>query len=182
MSGIFINVDAQTFWHNSGNMNREGVIRDVDFYTKNGGVEAVFYNMNFQRAFFPSKVFTPIWKDCELDENGDLLLRGKKTDNGFKPLVFNCKKLIECCPDFMKLRYDRCHENGAEMWHSMRMNDTHHTVIGQEHLPQHGDLWQERKDLLRAWYRHFWRQDWHDNAFDYGKREVYDYHLAFVRE
>ena len=58
MSGIFINVDAQTFWHNSGNMNREGVIRDVDFYTKNGGVEAVFYNMNFQRAFFPSKAFT----------------------------------------------------------------------------------------------------------------------------
>jgi len=182
MSGIFINSDTWNFWFNDANMNADGVRRDVDFYTKQGGVEAVFYNMNFQRAFFPSKVWTPIWKDCEVDADGNLLLRGKKTDNSFKPLVVNCKKLWDSCPDFMKIRYDRCHENGSEMWHSMRMDDTHNSVIGREHLPQHSDLWQERKDLLRAWYRHFWRQDWHDNAFDYGKKEVFDYHLALVRE
>lgn len=183
MNGIFINSDVWNFFLGSPDqMTEQGIRDDVDFYTASGGVEAVFYNMNFQRAFFPSKVFTPIWKDCSLDADGNLLLRGKRTDNSYKNLVFNALLLHKNVPSFMSLRYRLCRERGVEMWHSMRMNDVHYTPMQTEHLPQHGDLWQERKDLIRAWYRHTWRSDWHDNAFDYAKKEVFDYHLVFLKE
>ncbi len=181
-NGIFINSDAWNFWETDpGNMSRQGIMDDVDFYAKKG-VAAVFYNLNFQRVFFPSESCTPIWKDCALAENGDLLLRGVKTSDYYKPHVLNCKLLWERLPDWMQFRYDYCHEKGIEMWHSMRMNDVHYTAAGGEHRPQHCDLWQERKDLLRAWYRHGWRNCWTDNAFDYGQPEVYEYHLQMARE
>ncbi len=154
---------------------------DVDFYAQQG-VEAVFYNLNFQRVFFPSEKCTPIWKDCEIAENGDLLLRGRKTNPEYKDMVQNSKALWEQIPDWMQFRYDYCKQKGIEMWHSMRMNDVHHSQLNNEHVPQHGDLWQERKDLIRAWYRHTWRSDWHDNGFDYAQQEVYDYHLNMARE
>jgi len=181
MNGIFINVDSQTFWHDSRNMDRDGVIRDVDFYTKNGGVEAVFYNMNFQRAYFDSKVFTPLWKDCEV-RGDDFYFRGGKCKFSNQDQMQNLLLMRRNCPDFMQVRYDRCHENGAEMWNSMRMNDVHWSQLGSEHNPQHSDLWRARKDLLRAWYRHTWRGIWTDGCFDYAQKEVYDYHLAFARE
>lgn len=188
MSGIFINSDAWNFWiAKPEQMTAEGIRADVDFYTAGGGVEAIFYNMNFQRSFYPTKVGTPYDKDLEVTGDGTLLLRGEPVtkENGadeYKMFYINYTTLKKNCPDYMQLRYDYCHEKGVEMWHSMRMNDVHHSRIGQEHRPQHCDLWQERKDLIRAWYRHSWRGEWVDGAFDYGQQEVYDYHLAMARE
>ncbi len=184
MSGIFINSDAWNFWVNKPpeDMSVSGIKKDVDHYLKCGGVEALFYNLNFQRVFFPSDRFTPVWKDVTFDENGDLYLRGKRSDNGFKSMVCNAKKMNEEVPDYIGIRYRYCREKGVEMWHSMRMNDVHHTSIGGEELPQHSDLWVQRKDLVRAWYRHTRRSIWHDNCLDYGQKEVYDYHLAMAAE
>ena len=183
MAGIFINSDAWNFWETTPDMMTvDGLRKDVDFYAAHGGVEAVFYNLNFQRALFDSKVFTPIWKDCSFDAEGHLLLRGKPTDDSYARLVRNPQVLLENVPNFMQVRYEACHERGVEMWHSMRMNDVHYTPMQTEHLPQHGDLWVQRKDLIRAWYRHTQRGDWRDNGFDYAQPEVYDYHLAMVRE
>ncbi len=188
MSGIFINSDAWNFWLlPEEKMNQQGIRDDVDFYTGCGGVEAVFYNMNFQRTYYPTKTGTPYWKDLEIAEDGTLLLCGKKVDpendaGDYLHVLRNLRKMQQTCPDYMAFRYRYCHEKGVEMWHSMRMNDVHHTTRGCEHRPQHSDLWQARKDLLRAWYRHDWRNDWHDNTFDYGQREVYEYHLELLRE
>ncbi len=194
--GIFINSDAWNFWLNEPLETYDkaelmnAVKRDVDFYAVQG-VEAVFYNMNFQRTFFKTKVGTPYWKDCSLGEDGTLLLRGKpipskpteeSPEPTYRTMYVRSKHMNELLPDFMALRYRYCHEKGIEMWHSMRMNDVHHSALGQEWRPQHSDLWLEQKDLLRAWYRHSWRIVWTDNAFDYGKDEVYRYHLAMVRE
>ncbi len=193
-NGIFVNSDAWNFWlfEPLEEMDREGLLaavrRDVDFYTKDSGVAAVFYNMNFQRSFYPTKVGTPFWKDLSLDAEGRLLLRGRplssnwKDADSFKRMFLTSRHVNEVLPEFMAVRYARCHENDAEMWHSMRMDDVHHTYLGVEWLPQHGDLWLDRKDLVRAWYRHTWRGDWRDNALDYGKREVFDYHRAMMRE
>ncbi len=196
MSGIFINSDAWNFWIDDPleNYNKEeltaAVKRDVDYYAV-PGVEAVFYNMNFQRTFFNTKVGTPYWKDCSIGEDGKLLLRGEpipcKQDEEspepiYRTMYLRSKHTNELLPDFMTIRYNYCHEKGIEMWHSMRMNDVHHSAIGQDWRPQHSDLWLDRKDLLRAWYRHTWRSIWTDNAFDYGIEEVYNYHIAMVRE
>lgn len=192
--GIFVNSDAWNFWifEHLEEMDRDGlaaaVRRDVDFYTRRGGVAAVFYNLNFQRSFYPTRVGTPYWKDLSLDADGQLLLRGRPLsggrgdDDAFRRMFLASRHVNELLPDFPALRYARCHENGAEMWHSMRMDDVHHTCAGEEWLPQHGDLWLDRKDLLRAWYRHDWSGEWRDRALDYGKREVFDYHLAMMRE
>jgi len=189
MSGIFINSDAWNFWFGAPieKMNEQGVREDVDFYAGKGGVEAVFYNMNFQRSFYPTKVGTPYWKDLSLDENGKLLLRGKPVTDandeaGYRAMYLRSKKMNDEFPEFMTFRYHYCREKGIEMWHSMRMDDVHHTPLNLEHRPQHGDMWLDRKDLIRAWYRHTWRGEWVDNALDYGQKEVYDYHLNMARE
>lgn len=191
VSGIFINSDAWNFWLMPfETMNEAGIRADVDFYTKKGGVEAIFYNMNFQRSFYDTKVGTPIWKDCEIKEDGRLFLRGKEVTGGYSEcgynvyttMIRNVLEMRKNCPDYMAVRYQYCHEKGVEMWHSMRMDDVHHTPLGLEHRPQHCDMWIDRKDLIRAWYRHTWRGEWIDNALDYGQKEVYDYHLAMARE
>ncbi len=188
MSGIFINSDAWNFWLLPENkMNEEGIREDVDFYCSHGGVEAILYNMNFQRSFYDTKVGTPYWKDMEITDDDTLLLRGKPVDekndpNTYKIMLKGITLMRKNLPNYMQYRYQYCHEKGVEMWHSMRMNDVHHTPLGLEHRPQHCDLWQERKDLLRAWYRHTWRGDWHDNAFDFGQKEVYNYHINMIRE
>ena len=77
----FVNSDAWNFWCNEkiATLNRDelkaAVEKDVDFYAR-PGVEAVFYNMNFQRSFYPTKVGTPYWKDCAIGPDGKLTLRG----------------------------------------------------------------------------------------------------------
>ncbi len=185
MKGLFINSDAWNFWFTDPeNMNVEWIQRDVDFYTQNGGVEVLAYNMNFQRIFFPSKSgkFTPIWKEVSVNEDGKAVYRDREVPDDYKFMAGNALKLHQTVPDFMEVRYRYCHEKGVEMWHSMRMNDIHHTPLESEHWPQHSDLWRERKDLIRAWYRHTWRGDWHDNGFDYAKKEIYDYHLSMAEE
>lgn len=189
MSGIFINSDAWNFWFGAPieKMNAQGIREDVDYYAGKGGVEAVFYNMNFQRSFYPTKVGTPFWKDLSLDENGKLLMRGKpvtaeNSESDYRAMFLRSKKMNEEFPGFMAYRYKYCHEKGIEMWHSMRMDDVHHTPLKLEHRPQHCDMWLDRKDLIRAWYRHTWRGEWVDNALDYGQPEVYDYHLRMARE
>lgn len=189
MSGVFINSDAWNFWTDSKCIETDpakAIRDDVDFYADAGGVEAVFYNMNFSRSFLNTKVGTPIWKDCTFDAAGNLLLRGfplKKADSdNYGPMVRRAKAMHEKMPDFMQYRYDYCHKKGIEMWHSMRMNDVHHSELGGEFKPQHCDLWLDHKEMLRAWYRHTWRGYWIDNGFDYGRRDVYEYHLNLARE
>lgn len=194
---VFINSDAWNFWINEdlSNMDRDEIIaamkRDVDFYNK-PGVEAVFYNMNFQRCFFNTKVGTRYDKDCAIGPDGKLTLRGQpipslegeeSPESTYRMMFLNFKNCNEKCPDLMTLRYKYCHEVGLEMWHSMRMNDVHHSQFHSEFRPQHSDLWLDRKEeLTRAWHRHQQRLVWSDNCFDYGISEVFEYHLNLVRE
>ena len=59
MSGVFINSDAWNFWTDSKCIETDpakAIRDDVDFYADAGGVEAVFYNMNFSRSFLNTKV------------------------------------------------------------------------------------------------------------------------------
>ena len=197
LAAVFVNSDAWNFWFDDAlaTADREGlrqaVERDVDFYVAKGGVEAIFYNMNFQRSFYPTKVGTPYWKDCAIGEDGKLTLRGRpipgvkgeeSPEATYRKMFLTSKNMNEKFPEFMSYRYAYCHRKGVEMWHSMRMNDIHHAVIGMEFRPQHGDLWLDHKECVRAWYRHTWRSEWNDNALDYGQKKVYDYHLAMARE
>ena len=104
MSGIFINSDAWNFWlDNQGNMTADAVRKDVEFYAAQGGVEGIFYNMNFQRSFYPTKVGTPIWKDCEILEDGSVTLRGEKLPpdvaDEYRAMIAGGKELNEKVPE-----------------------------------------------------------------------------------
>lgn len=195
MNGIFINSDAWNFWLDNPELaegGRDAIVRairrDVEFYAAGGGVAALFYNLNFQRSFYPTRVGTPFWKDLEVGSGGALLLRGRPLSgkhggsSDYGRMLLAARNVNGTVPDFIAVRYAACHGMGVEMWHSMRMDDVHHTDLGSEWLPQHGDLWLDRKDLTRAWYRHPLRWSWADAALDYGRPEVFDYHLAMMRE
>ena len=195
--GVYVNSDAWNFWadHDFSAADRAGLVKaleeDVDYYAARGGVKAILWNMNFQRTFYPTKAGTPYWKDLSLDGQGRLLLRGKPIDategeehtaTMYKRMFLNVKRMNEALPDFMKVRYDLCRKRDVESWFSMRMNDVHWAVAATTERPQHGDLWREHPELRRAWYRSARRANWHDGALDYGRKEVYDYHLAMARE
>ena len=187
--GVCVNSDAWQFWYKPAEkMTKEEVIADVDDFIRGGGVRAVFFNMNFQRTFFPTEVGTVIWKDVTFSDKGELLLRGKPMSGlhgrgGYAALVKNAKLLWERVPDLMTVRYRRCHEKGVEMWHSMRMNDVHYAMGWYEHRPQHSDLWIDHApELTRAWHRHWRMWNWGDNTFDYGQPKVREYHLGIIRE
>ena len=186
--GVIVNSDAWQFWYKSPDkMTKAEVLADVDDFIRGGGVSAVFFNMNFQRTFFPTEVGTVIWKDVSYNEKGEMLLRGKPLTGlhgrDYKQLVENPKLLWKNVPDFMELRYKRCHEKGVEMWHSMRMNDVHYAMGWYENRPQHSDLWIDHgAELTRAWHRHLRMWNWIDNTFDYGQKKVREYHLGIIRE
>ena len=195
--GVYINSDAWNFWadHDFAALDRAGLVRaledDVGYYAAKGGVRAVLWNMNFQRSFYPTKVGTPYWKDLTLDERGRLLLRGcpidateteEHTSSMYRRMFVNAKRMNDLVPDFMKIRYDICRRCGIESWFSMRMNDVHWAVASTANRPQHSDFWLSHPDLRRAGYRAAWRENWYDSALDYGRKEVYDYHLAMARE
>ena len=184
MAGIFINTDALTFF-NGDKMNAEGVREDIDFYTLCGGVEAIFFNMNFQRCLWRSHSREAIWDGVEETPDGQFLFRGEslrdqKPEPAMLRFVRNAKRFSENCPDFFEIRYAYCHEKGVEMWHSMRMNDVHWTP--DPDLPQHSGLWQTRHDLWRCHYRRPYTGYWENMGLDYLKEEVRDYQLALVRE
>ena len=195
--GTFVNMDAWCFWNTPHEeiMCERGLKDDIDFYLKNGGVEALVFNMNFQRVFFDSKAWTPYAKDVELRDDGTLWLRGKRVtspggavihdETSYIRMYRNLKLMQKNCPDYMRVRYDYCHEKGVELWYSMRMNDVHWTQPGLEERPQHSDFWYfHAPRLSRAWYRRPWFKEWEwsNYALDYGQKEVYDYNLALVRE
>ena len=72
--GTFINLDAWCFWNTDdlSRMNARGLADDIDFYVAGGGVAALVFNMNFQRTFFDSRVWTPYAKDVEIRGDGSL--------------------------------------------------------------------------------------------------------------
>lgn len=192
LAAVFMNSDAWNFWTDNAleGRSREELVAaveaDVDFYA-DAGATAILYNMNAQRALFPSKAATPFWKDVAEGEDGRLLLRGKplatdQDETAWRKMAARARHVAEILPDFMRVRLARCRARKVEMWHSMRMNDVHYTYLGNEWAPLHSDMWLDRKDLLRAWYRHSWRCEWSDNGFDYAKKEVFDAALALVRE
>ena len=193
----FVNLDAWCFWNTDdlGRMTAQGLADDIDFYVAGGGVEALVFNMNFQRTFFDSRAWTPYAKDVELRDDGSLWLRGRRVTSPGGAVIHNeetyarmhraLAEMKRNCPDYMRVRCALCHARGIEYWHSMRMNDVHWTSPGLEERPQHSDFWYFNKERLsRAWYRRPWFPEWHwyNYALDYGQPEVYDYNLALVRE
>ncbi len=184
---VYINDDFCCFWTTGfDNMNKDGLRRQIDYYAEKGGVTAILFNMNASRAFFDSKVWDPVWKDCsEEDEQGRIFFHGREVTDispepPMKTMVRNAREMSRNVPDIFGFRYRYCHEKGVEMWHSMRMNDDHWAPNPE--LPQHSSFWYEHPEFRRAAYRKPLSSIWSDQALDYLHPEVREHIFALIAE
>ena len=194
MADIYINDDAWCFFANrSGEpcnctyvetMDEAGLKRQIDYYAV-PGVKGIIFNANAMRAIFDSRSFDPLWKGMIEGDDGIARFNGVEieSNNAYSEdlvtLCRNVKKLYEKVKDPFRIRYDYCREKGVEMWISMRMNDVHY-VDDPERI-MHSDFWRENPDLRRAFYRKDF-SFWFSQCMDYEHDEVYEYHMALVKE
>ncbi len=184
MERLFINDDFCCFSHSGfDNMNCDGVEDQIRFYAN--GATAVLFNMNAQRAYFNSKVWTRAWDGVTDGEDGKLYYEGKEViDYTPEPplytMIRNSRELAKNVPDIFETRYRLCHKYGMEMWHSMRMNDVH--WVPDDTLPQHSRFWKEHPEFRRAAYRKPLSSIWDDQALDFTHPEVCDYTFSLIAE
>jgi len=184
---IYFNEDNHHFYgaHPPEDINVEGLNRLVDVYAEGTQVAGILFCVNVQRALFDSRVWERFWDgyDPALGEDQPAL----KRTHGIR----NHLLLRERGLDQHAIWLERCRHHGIEGWLTMRMNDCHglkeyvlteagiedHHAEWTANWPSH--YWREHPELRRAPYR--LERSW-EGAFDYGKADVREYHLALVRE
>jgi hypothetical protein len=186
---IYFNEDNHHFYgaHPAEDMTEAGIRRLVDTYADGTQVAGILFCVNVQRALFDSQVWETFWDgyDPALGEDQPALKRG----HGVK----NHLLLRERGLDQHAIWLERCRHHGIEGWLTMRMNDCHglketflhmqqkECKVGEAEWAIHwpSKHWREHPELRRAPYR--LERSW-EGAYDYGKTEVREHHLALVRE
>ncbi|MBU4285883.1 MAG: hypothetical protein KKD76_03150 [Verrucomicrobia bacterium] len=183
MRAIYINEDNHHFYgcHPPEDMTPEGVDRLVDTYAEGTQVAGILFCVNLQRALFDSRVWESFWADYNpaLGEDQPCLKRG----HGVKNHLLLRERGIDQFARWLA----RCRHHGIEGWLTMRMNDCHGLEEyarrypgADEHVMEWpSTFWCQHPELRRAPYR--WERSF-EGAFDYGKAEVRDHHLALIRE
>ena len=161
-------------------LSEYGIKKQMELYSS-GGENILIYNGNGQKTVFDSNVFEPLWNGVEIRDDGKVFYRGKEVTDSplpFKSNVVNTKILFENVKDPFGLRIAYGRELGQKVYLSMRMNDVH--WVENYDCTMVSDFWREHQDCQTApfaapglWWYH---------TFDYAKTEVYDYHLALVKE
>lgn len=184
--GIFVNEDfGCIYWPGrQPQLDRETLAKLVGGYSSSPGVGRVVFNINAMSAFFDSTAFRRVYDGVREGSDGAIIFHGHESRPGdpehcYYELALNVGRLYEKVADPMRLRYDTCRADGAEMFCSLRMNDVHYVNLPD--IPLHNDLWREKKHLLRAQYK-AGSAFWNAQGFDYAHKEVREYHLALVRE
>jgi hypothetical protein len=136
-------------------------------------VSHLFLCPNSMRTSYRSKVWDNIWDLGKQQIKGDI-----EEDAKFHHLwVDNAKLLDEKGLNPYVIWIDRCRQKGISPWISMRMNDTH--CVDDETCFLHSRFWLEHPEYRRVpgsdW-------DWIGRSFDYGHKEVREYHMKLVRE
>ena len=139
----------------------QGAERYVDALA-GGNLTHLFINVNYQRAFYPSKVFEPIW--VSLDEPG----RQKQ------PFIRGMKEAFDRGLDVYAVLMRRCREKGVSPWLSFRMNDIHGSQTGSD--PMVSTFWKEHPE----W--HLNKDEGWANGLDYAEKAVRDRMVALIRE
>lgn len=187
MPGICVNEDIAHFYanHPHEDMTAKGCDALVDFYAQFEDVSALMFCVNVQSALFHSRVWERVydgydpeagpdqpvlqWLDDPLDRELTLGSQGRYW-------IHNLQLLERRGVDHLERWLARCRECGIEGWLSVRMNDLHFNNIPDAFW--HCSFWRERSDL------------WVDpddesgpgRAYNYGKPEVREHHLALIRE
>lgn len=126
-----------------------------------------------QRASYDSKVHERIWEGMS---DGSPVDYGPGMD-GIR-WTSNCKKLFEMGIDPYQVWIERCRKNGISPWITMRMNDVH--FVNRPNYFRNFNYWREHQELWRVPGKT--TGAWTDAAFNYAKREVWEFHFACAKE
>ena len=176
---IFLNEDYENFmaFHEESEMCEKGLRDQVQGYFR-GQTKGIFFNVNAQRAYFNSKVYDPVWKNVEQNEEGKYIHRGKEFFDKPLPTLSNtlrAKMLYENVGNPFHCRLDECRKLGGMGCITMRMNDCH--LSGYPESPMHSDFWYNNHD-----YRlNIWRTV-NGNGLNYAFEEVRQYAMKFIEE
>jgi hypothetical protein len=181
MPGLAINEDADHFYfdRDSEKMTVKGLQELVDHY-HTPQVKEILFNVNSQRTSYASKVWSTMWEGY--DPNGpDDQPRLAGTPEDERPAVrkgiYNAFVLNQKGIDPFTVWIDRARELGHPAWLSMRMNDVHSVDNVNSYI--HSEFWKSHPEFQRVPHR---LEAWADRAFDYGHKEVRDYHMALIKE
>lgn len=139
--------------------SREEIVEALNSYVDSyvgTQVKGLFLNVNYQRACFDSKVMESYWN----------LPDPEKEISGWPRMFWETKKKGV---DPFAVCIARCRTDRLSPWVSVRMNDHHYFDIPS----RINRLWLDHPEL-RTRPPH--------GLFNYGKQEVRDYYLAFIRE
>ena len=167
--GLVINEDNSHFFGTrpAGMMTVEGLNAFVDQYAGTK-VTHLFLNPNAMRASFRSGTRDAIW------DEGTQHIPKADEPGGLWPN--NARLLHERRLDPYAVWIGRAREKGISPWLSMRMNDVH--CVDEPKNFMHSSFW--------VGHPEFWRVPggggWTDRALDYGRPEVREHAMAFVRE
>lgn len=188
LSYIILNEDSTNFFctHPAEDMNAEGLDAWVDQYADTQVRELVF-NTNAQRSSFDAKAKQPLWYGFDPDADNNQPYFSGITKKGPWASVEAAREhsrrwasqtllLHQQGLDPYACWIKRSRVHGISPWMSMRMNDVH-WVTEPEH-PIHDRFWKEHPEYRRA----PWQSSWHGQCLDYGRPEVRDYQMAYVRE
>jgi len=167
--GLVINEDNSHFFGTrpAEKMTVEGLNAFVDQYAGTQ-VTHLFLNPNAMRASFRSSTRDAIW------DEGTQYMPKADEPGGLWPN--NCRLLHERGLDPYAVWIARSREKGIVPWLTMRMNDVH--SVDEPKNFMHSSFWVQHPE--------FWRVPggggWTDRALDYGRPEVREHAMSFVRE
>ena len=177
MAGICLNEDDSHFYvtRTREEMDEEHVDALVDTYAGTQ-VRELLFNPNAMRTSYASQVWQPIWDGYD-PEAGDDQPFFQPADRELRRWPHNAWLLDHKGIDPYQRWLARSRTLHISPWLSMRMNDVH--CVDNLSSPLVTDFWRKHPEYWRV----PWRFDsWRHRAFDYGRKEVRDYHMLLVRE
>ncbi len=180
MSGICFNEDNSHLFltRKAHNISAEGLEKLTEQYAGTQ-VNEILFNVNAMKTSFDSKVWGRIWDGYEQDKGSDQhLFEGLPEDRqSFRNWVHNAWLFYQKKIDPYEMLISSSKRLGLSPWLSMRMNDVHN--VDNENLFFHSDFWKNRPDLRRIDYKFTALTD---RAYDFGHKEVRDYHFRLIEE
>ena len=179
--GIALNEDnSHYFFTRAGQkLTAEDVDAWVDQYAGTQ-VKQLFLCPNCMRTSYASDVWDPIWRNYDPDGPDDQPLLASTSPEqraSMRGWIHTAWQLHQDGIDVYERWINRSRQKGISPWLTMRMNDVHN--VDDERSFIHSEFWRNNPQWRRVPYRF---SEWTDRAFDYGRAEVREFHMALIRE
>ncbi|OPZ88182.1 MAG: hypothetical protein BWY76_00078 [bacterium ADurb.Bin429] len=181
MPGIALNEDNSHYFASRAGqaLDREAVASWVDQYADTQ-VRELLLCPNAMRASYASAVREPIWHGYDPDGPDDQPLFASLPPAGragARRWVHTAWQLAHDGIDPYAVWIERARQHYLSPWMTMRMNDLH--GVDDDANFMHSEFWRAHPEYRRVPYRF---AGWTDRALDYGREEVRDHAMRFIRE